>query len=95
MGFVRLTHDLLRDLKSQGYNILHSPTPSSSDDLAWYPERVDDIWNYLDHLMCTPFQEPNIIIIEEILRNINQENLAGSVWLRAKPTAENKNGQNA
>lgn len=81
MKFVRLTHDVLHLLKSEGYTILQSPMPLTSYDPSWYAMRVDDVWEYLDRLMCEPFAEPNIIIIDDAL-NSHNEVLVGSVFVQ-------------
>ena len=80
MEFVRLTHSVLRDFQRQRYTILKSPMSIDSDDPTWYPERVDDIWKYLDDLAGVPFQEPNILVIDDALENIREEDLVGMVW---------------
>ncbi len=81
MQFVRLTHSVLRDLKKQGYNILKSPVPIDNGNPSWYPEKVEDVWGYLDDLAGVPFQEPNVLVIDDALQNIREEDLIGSVWV--------------
>jgi len=82
MKFVRLTHSVLRQLRLQGYNILKSPMPTDSEDPSWHPEKVDDVWEYLDSLAGVPFQEPNVLVIDDALENIQEEDLIGMVWLK-------------
>ena len=82
MKFVRLTHSVLRQLRSQGYNILKSPTPIDSEDPSWQPEKVDNVWEYLDSLTGVPFQEPNVLVIDDALENILDEDLIGMVWVK-------------
>jgi len=82
MKFVRLTHAVLRQLRLQGYNVLKSPLPIDSEDPSWYPEKVDDVWEYLDSLTVVPFQEPNVLVIDDALEIIRDEDLIGMVWMR-------------
>jgi len=81
MQFVRLTHSVLRQLRAKGYNILKSPMPLDNEDPTWYPEAVGDIWDYLDDLTVIPFEEPNILVIDDALENIREEDLIGAVWV--------------
>jgi hypothetical protein len=81
MKFVRLTHSVLRDLKRDGYTILRSPMPIDNEDPTWYAEKVTDVWGYLDDLAGVPFQEPNILVIDDAIENIKDEDLRGSVWV--------------
>ncbi|WP_148910034.1 hypothetical protein [Sphingobacterium allocomposti] len=68
-------------LKDKGYNILKSPLPLDNEDPTWYAEKVDDIWKYLDDLAGAPFQEPNVLVIDDALQIIRDEDLRGSVWV--------------
>jgi len=82
MQFVRLAHSVLRDLKKQGYNILKSPVPIDNENPSWYPEKVEDVWEYLDSLTVVPFQEPNVLVIDDALENIRDEDFVGMVWVK-------------
>ena len=81
MQFVKLTHTVLWGLKAKGYNILKSPLPIDNEDPTWYPEKVDDIWKYLDDLAGVPFREPNVMVIQDALENIEDGDLIGMVWI--------------
>jgi len=55
--------------------------PIDNEDPTWYAEKVVGIWKYLDDLAGVPFQEPNILVIDDALQNIRDEDLRGSVWV--------------
>lgn len=38
--FVKLTINVLRELLDQGYNVLTSVSPLSSEDPVWYPANM-------------------------------------------------------
>lgn len=81
MEFVRLTHNVLRELHKRGYTVLRSPLPIDNADPTWYAEKVADVWDYLDDLASVPFKEPNVLIIRDALDNMSEEELRGSVWV--------------
>lgn len=81
MRFVRLSHEVLRDLKAKGYNILTSVNKLGAEDPTYMPEKVDSVWDYLDDLAVVPMREPELIIIDDALQNIRNEDLRGMVWV--------------
>ncbi len=86
MRFVKLTHYELRRLREQGYNILRSTSPLSSENPSWYPDTVD-LDNFMHwennefRLLNIPFEEKHLLVIQDALDNINEEDLIGEVWL--------------
>lgn len=81
MKFVRLSHEVLWELKAKGYNILTSVNKLGAEDPTYMPEKVDSVWDYLDELAVVPMREPELIIIDDTLQNIRDENLRGMVWV--------------
>ncbi|PVH26280.1 hypothetical protein [Sphingobacterium corticibacter] len=86
MRFVKLTHYELRRLRDQGYNILRSTSPLSSDNPSWYPDTVnlDDFMHWGSKEMrrlSRPFEEKHLLVIQDALENINEEDLIGEVWV--------------
>lgn len=83
MEFVKLEKELLQKLRDRGYNVLVSNQPLNDDVLIyWYPERVDDVCEYVVGLDGTPFNEPNILVIQDALDNIDEGDLVGMVWVQ-------------
>lgn len=81
MKFVKLTKEVLLDLKRQGYNILTSVNTVDDDDPTYTPVRVDDVWGYLDQLAVVPLSEPEIIVIDGALENYSDDMLRGMVLI--------------
>ena len=79
--FVKVTHAVLRRLQSQGYNILTSVNTIDDENPTYMPEKVDDVWEFLDSVTVVPFEEPEILVIEEALNNIMDDQLIGAVWV--------------
>lgn len=81
MKFVRLTKNVLVDLKRQGYNILTSVNTVDDEDPTYTPVKVDSVWDYLDNVTVVPMFEPEIIVIDEALENYSDEMLRGMVLI--------------
>lgn len=81
MEFVKLTHSVLLELKSKGFNVLTSVTKIDSEDPTYMPIKVDDIWAFLEALPSIPLEEPHLLVIDEALNNIREEDLIGMVWV--------------
>jgi len=87
MRFEKVTHKVLRDLQANGYNVLIAPSDSEeSDNVTWKAIAVPNVMDWLVALDCegitaVPFQEPNILVIEDALNNICDEDLFGSVFI--------------
>lgn len=85
MRFEKLTYCQLKILKSKGYNILTSNQKLTDAQVVWFPERVDDVCEYLIGLdtngQITPLNEPNILVIQDALDNIREEDLIGEVFI--------------
>jgi len=81
MKFVRLTKNVLVDLKRQGYNILTSVNTVDDEDPTYTPVKVDSVWDYLDNVTVVPLSEPEIIVIDEALENYSDDMLRGMVLI--------------
>ena len=86
MIFVRLTHDVLRELKRQGYTALHSPSLLVNDNPTWVPVKVDlgemfDLENEKLERINRPDYQQRFLVIDDALQNIREEDLIGSVWI--------------
>lgn len=87
MKFEQLALANLKILKSKGFNILTSNNKLTDDHILWFPESVADVCDYLitlDTKGTTPFQEPNILVIDDAISNIEDENLIGEVLIPFK-----------
>lgn len=52
--------------------------------MVWFPERVNDIFDYLiaiDINYIIPQQEFDILVIDDALRDMDEEQLIGDVFL--------------
>ncbi len=86
MQFVKLTHYVLRSLRDKGYNILRSTSPLSSENPSWYPDTVDldDFMHWENNefrLLNVPLEEKHLLVIEDALKNIDEGDLIGEVWV--------------
>ena len=85
MKFEKLTHFQLKILKSKGYNILTSNQNLTDEKVVWFPERVEDVMTYLLALdtsgKMVPFKEPNLMVIDDAIKNIREEDLIGEVFI--------------
>ncbi len=87
MRFEKVTHEVLRDLKDKGYNLLIAPSDvEDCENVTWKAIKVPNVMDWLVALDCegitaVPFQEPNILPIDEALNNIDNNTLFGSVFI--------------
>ncbi|MDR6734150.1 hypothetical protein [Sphingobacterium sp. 2149] len=87
MRFAKLTHSVLKELQSKGYNVLIAPYDcEDSENITWKAIAVPNVFDWLVALDCEgittiPFQEPNILVIQDALLNIDEEDLKGSVFI--------------
>lgn len=86
MRFVQLTHEVLRELKAQGYSALHSPSLLVNDNPTWVPVKVDlgelfDLDNEMLERISRPAHKRHFLVIDDALQNIREEDLIGSVWI--------------
>lgn len=87
MRFEKVTHEVLRELKRKGYNVLIAPSDcEDSENVTWKAIEVPNVMDWLVALDCEgltniPFQEPHILPIDEALSNIRDEDLFGSVFI--------------
>lgn len=81
MEFVNISFEVLRKLKEQGYNILASNNDLYDEEVIWYPEKVDNVFEYLIGLDINGESnlEPNLLVIDDALLNINEQELRGIV----------------
>lgn len=86
MQFVKLTFDVLKDLMKQGYIILRSTSPLSSENPSWYPDTI----SVQEHLLWEKeqfrkhdfgFEETHILVIVDALKELREEDLIGEVWV--------------
>ncbi|MCS3556171.1 MULTISPECIES: hypothetical protein [unclassified Sphingobacterium] len=85
MKFLPLNTSVLLDLKRNGYNILTSKNTVDHESPTWYPLTVFDVNDYLLNLDCkassAPKEEPSILVIDDALKNIDEEQLQGEVFI--------------
>ncbi|MDH5826721.1 hypothetical protein [Sphingobacterium faecium] len=85
MKFVSLTLTVLLDLKSKGYNILTSRNNVGDENPSYYPIKVPDVREYLLRLDCramiAAFQEPAILVIEDVLNISDDGTIEGQVFI--------------
>lgn len=84
--FVKLTIKALEELREQGYNVLTSVSPLSSEDPVWYPanmfmEELLDLDCEMIRKLSIPLSEPHFLIIEDAIANIDENDLIGHVFL--------------
>lgn len=86
MQFVWLTHKVLRRLKDQGYTVLVSTSKLTDENPTWVPDNIPiddlmDLGNELIAKLSIPLEEGNLLVIEDALKNIDEENLIGQVFI--------------
>ncbi len=87
MRFAKLNHSVLKELQAQGYNVLIAPSNcEDSENITWKAITVPNVFEWLVALDCegitsVPFEEPNILVIQDALNNIKEEDLRGSVFI--------------
>lgn len=60
---VPLTTEILKDLKSKGYNILKSDNCVDDSPQFFSPAKVNDLWKFLEELS----RESATVVIEQII----------------------------
>jgi len=87
MRFAKVSHSVLKELQSKGYNVLIAPSDCEDiENVTWKAITVENVFEWLVALDCEgiagiPFQEPNILVIQDALDNIREEDLFGSVFI--------------
>ncbi|WP_286751746.1 MULTISPECIES: hypothetical protein [Sphingobacterium] len=87
MKFVKVTHTVLKELQSKGYNVLIAPSEcEDNENVTWKAISVPNIMDWLVALDCegwtnVPLKEPHILVIPDALDNIENEALFGSVFI--------------
>lgn len=74
MEFTKITHEVLRELKKDGYNILETESTSEDDNPKFIPKFKADLWGYLESLD----EEQACAVIDDLL-SVEEENLKGKV----------------
>lgn len=82
MQFDRLNIRILKKLKKSGFTILSSNNKVYDETVYWFPEKVDDLDNYLTELETSGElkSDPFILVIDDALENIKEEHLFGYVF---------------
>ncbi|WP_313672030.1 hypothetical protein [Sphingobacterium multivorum] len=87
MRFAKLNDSVLKELQSMGYNVLIAPfNCEDSENITWKAITVPNVFEWLVALDCegitaVPFEEPNILVIQDALNNIKEEDLKGNVFI--------------
>lgn len=86
MVFVDLSHRVLKELKSKGFTTLHSTTRLDDENPTWIPyrdniETLMELDNGYIAKIALPFDEKHFIIIDDALKNIEESNLIGQVFM--------------
>lgn len=87
MRFAKVSHSVLKELQSKGYNVLIAPADcEDSENITWKAIAVPNVFEWLVALDCegitaVPFHEPHILVIQDALDNIREEDLFGSVFI--------------
>lgn len=82
MQLKTLTREMLIHLKLQGFNVLTYNNKISDNSIIWFPEVVEDVYEYITGLCdlgMLLFDEPNILVIDEAIDNIAADHLVGEV----------------
>jgi len=85
--FEKLTHALLRKLKASGFTILRSISDICDDDPTYIPERIEDVWGYLEDVDIWTggeLKETNLLVIMDAIDNIDERDLRGVVLITVK-----------
>lgn len=86
MQYVKLTRDILYCLMEQGYTIIRSASPLSSDNPSWFPDKI----SVEEHLLWEDkqfgkhdfgFEGTHVLIIVDALEELADEDLIGEVWI--------------
>lgn len=85
MKFVKVTHQILRSLQEQGFNILTSMDTLHEIPRTYIPKKVDDVWLFLEHWDISGAilgsTDSELLVIEEALLTKQEEDLRGMVWI--------------
>lgn len=60
----KITSELLRDLKSQGYTALIAPGQLEADEALFTPSK-EPVESIIDCASCRPFEEDDIILLTD------------------------------
>lgn len=82
MQFDRLNIRILKKLKNSGFTILSSNNKIYEETVYWFPEKVEDLSDYLIDLQLSEERrsDPSILVIDEALNNIEKVHLFGYVF---------------
>lgn len=78
MGFVRLSREILEELRTKGYNALRSCDHDSNSDPSWVPDQVDKSFVDIYYINTGRHQ---FMIIDDALVNESVVEFKGMVFL--------------
>ncbi len=78
MGFVRLSREILVELRTKGYNALRSCNPDANCDPSWVPDQVDNKFVEFSYIKIGRHQ---FMLIEDALVNYDEIDFKGMVFL--------------
>lgn len=78
MGFVRLSREVLMELRTRGYNALRSCNPETNSDPSWVPDSVDKKFVEFSYIKIGRHQ---FMLIEDALVNYQEMDFKGMVFL--------------
>ncbi|MGJ1419969.1 hypothetical protein ACR79T_10110 [Sphingobacterium spiritivorum] len=84
MRFEKVTHDILRRLRDNGYTLLKAKSNYDWENPSFTAYKISDVDGYLmniDIKGVIPFDEPMLLVIEDALHNIREEDLRGYVFI--------------
>ncbi len=84
MKFEKLTKAILFKLKEQGYNTVIHNRNISGICITWFPESIENIYDYIASLCslgAIVYEKPNILVIDDGIENISEEYLVGYVFV--------------
>jgi hypothetical protein len=86
MEFVNLSRRVLVNLKKKGYTTLHSISGLDNENPTWIPyrdniETLMELDNDFIAKISFPFDEKHFIVIDDALKNIEESNLIGQVFM--------------
>lgn len=85
--FEKVTLDILRHLKSRGYNVLTTNNRLTDCKVYWYPESIDSIAKYRFKLNDLGYNIalslPTMLRIQYALDNMKEDELQGMVFTKS------------
>lgn len=86
MEFVCLMHKVLESLRDKGYTVLLSTSKLTDENPTWVPDKmpIDELMNLENEFIAKlsiPLEEGNLLVIEDALKNIDEDKLIGQVFI--------------